>query len=238
MNDLAKYIDHTNLKAISRKEFDQLIRDAKQYKFAGLCIEPGWVVLAKQKLQGTETKVVTVPNWSKGGGLTRLSGVTDMICKSADEVDYIWDIVNFANAKDYDKSALEIAKMREVTKGTLKIIIECSYLRMVCVRDKLDYTDMLKKACEIVNKSGADWIKTDSGLFPRITVKEMSPGVTMEVPPMEMLYNDIAIMKAYSEKPIKASAGIKTKFEVDELLKLGAQRIGSSNGVAIVNESN
>jgi len=236
MTDLAKYIDHTNLKSISRKEFDKLVREAKQYHFEGLCIEPGWVALAKQKLQGTGTKVVTVPNWAKGGGLARLSGVTELACRAADEVDYIWDIANFANLKSYEKSALEIEEIRKVTPGVLKIIIECSYLRMVCVRDKLNYEDMLKQACEIVNSSKADWIKTDSGLFPRISVKEMSPGVTMEVPPIEMLYDDVTIMKKYSTKPIKASAGIKSRFEVEELLKIGAQRIGTSAGVAIVLE--
>jgi deoxyribose-phosphate aldolase len=71
-----------------------------------------------------------------------------------------------------------------------------------------------------------------------MTVREMSPGVTMEVPPIEMLYDDVTIMKKYSTKPIKASAGITTRAEVEELLKIGAQRIGSSNGVRIVNESN
>lgn len=222
--DLAKYIDHTNLKPnLSRKDLLKLIEECKEYKFAAICVTPGWVGLAKQKLAGTGVEVSTVPNWVSGGGLKRVKG--DFVFSEADAVDYIWDIYRFAIQKDWANTAKELELVRKSTKKELKIIIESTVLRHIAEDKKESYEMMMKEACKLVEASGANFIKTDSGLFIRNPNKKV-----------EDLYEDVGLMKQFCKLPIKASAGIRDLETVKVLLKIGATRIGTSAGVKIINE--
>ena len=85
---------------------------------------------------------------------------------------------------------------------------------------KVGIKRVLKEACNLVNRSGADYIKTDSGLFKR--------------PDFDSLIEDCKILKKYSRLPIKAAGGIKSKYQAEELIKLGVKRIGTSRAVDIV----
>jgi len=225
MNNLAQYLDSTNLSSqATRKQIKQLVDDAIQYKFAGLCIAPCWVNYVQNRLKSagvSDIQVVTVPNWKLGGGLLQMSGIAEECCDTCDEIDYIWNAYEFGDLKVWDKTKEELGIVRKFTKGKLKIIIEAYYLRIA--DEKLHQQGMktvIKNACALVNKSGADWIKTDSGLFKR--------------PDFETLAQDCKLMVKYSKIPVKAAGGVRTKHEAQTLVDIGVKRIGTSNAVAIV----
>ena len=227
MNDLAKYLDNTNLNyQATRRQIKQLVDESIKYRFAGICIAPSWVNYVQNRLADagvTDIQVVTVPNWKMGGGLEQFDGGADYCFEGCDEVDYIWNVYEFGDLKLFDKTKEELEKVRKKTKGELKIIIEAYHLRVSDEKiGKQGMKKIIKKACELVNKSGADWIKTDSGLFKR--------------PDFETLIEDCKLMVKYSKKGIKvkAAGGVKTSFEVKTLVDLGVSRIGTSNAVAIV----
>lgn len=225
MNDLAKYLDNTNLDPqATRRQIKQLVDESIKYHFAGICIAPCWVMFVQNRLKAsgvTDIQVVTVPNWKMGGGLEAFDGVGDICCETCDEVDYIWNVYEFGDLKLYGKTKDELMKVRKRTKGKLKVIIESYHLRVTDEKiHKQGMKKVIKKACELVNTSGADWIKTDSGLFKR--------------PDFDTLVEDCKLMVKFSKLPIKAAGGIKTKFEAQTLIDLGVKRLGTSSAVAIV----
>lgn len=224
--ELAKKIEQTNLNpGLNRKSIDTLIGLAKEYNFRSICITPGWVRYAKSKLVGTNILVVSVPNWEVGGGVAKLN-LRDYVFNDADEIDYIWDIYRFAGAKDWANTAKELEMVRKGTPGKLKIIIETTAIRSLINKPvqapgQVSYETMIQEACKIVEASGADYIKTDSGLFTR---KDGLP----------QLVEDVTYMRKYCKLPIKASAGIRTTEEALKLLDLGVALIGTSKGEDIV----
>lgn len=222
--EIASYIDHTNLKTnITRSEVMKLINECKKYKFAALCISPGWVSLAKKQLAGTGIEVSTVPNWASGGGIPRVK--SDFVFVEADSIDYIWDLHRFCIQKDYDNTAKELEKIRLETRGTLKIIIESTVIRAICNEKGGNFEEQMKKACELVQASGANFIKTDSGLFVRNPAKGVAD-----------LYEEVGLMKQFCTLPIKAAGGIRDLKTVEVLINIGVTRVGSSSGVKIMEE--
>jgi len=225
IRQIAKYIDHTNLKPnLSRNELIKLIEECKTYKFAAICITPGWVGFAKQKLAGTGVEIATVPNWQSGGGLLRVKN--EFVFAEADAIDYIWDIYRFAIKKDWANTAKELEMVRKSTKKEMKVIIESTVLRHIAEDKNESYEMMMKEACKLVEESGANFIKTDSGLFIRDPNKKINN-----------LYEDVGLMKQFCKLPIKASAGIRSLEEVKVLIAAGATRIGTSSGVKIIEEA-
>ena len=204
-----------------------MIDDCVNYNFYGLCIPPCWISHAKARMESlgiTNVKLVTVPNWKIGGGLAQCEGITDLVCELADEIDFIWNPYNYSDLKDWAKVEEELKIIREKTKGKLKIIIEAYYLRKMDENvHKLGLKRVFKEACKLVKDSGADMIKTDSGLYKR--------------PDFETLVEDAKLMKKYSKGlPIKVSGGVKTREQVEQLIELGVSRIGTSNAIAIMEE--
>ena len=229
IENMNQYLDFTSLKPCNRKEVDRFLQSALSARVGAVCIETGWVYHAKTKLAGSGIKIVTVPNWKRGGGLVNMAGISEGVCKQVDEVDFIWDVSLFGISKDWRSLLKEIEVVRKMTPGVLKIIIETSFIRGMAYKVNLKYESLIKAACKLVNMSGADWIKTDSGLFTRPDFRVMSEGTTLTLDPSAILEEDITLMKKWSKKPIKASAGIRTYEQAEELIKLGAQRIGTSS---------
>ena len=217
--ELAQYIDHTNLhEETTRKQINQMIEEAKKYGFYSLCIAPCWTNYAQNKLKGTDIKVGTVPNWKLGGGLHHRVGFAEHLLNTCDYIDYIWDIYKFCDLKDWDSIKKELDLIRKYTKGELKIIIEAYYIHI-----RGDFVNPFKKACQMVKDCGAEYIKTDSGLFKR---KEF-----------DTLIEDAKLMKKYSKGlKLKVAGGIRTAEQCLKLIKLGADRIGTSAGVKIIEE--
>ncbi|MBC1921814.1 deoxyribose-phosphate aldolase [Listeria grayi] len=210
--ELAKLIDHTALKPETTKaQITQLCKEAKEYGFASVCVNPTWVKLAAELLAGSDVKVCTVIGFPLGANTSAVKAfeAKDAIANGAGEVDMV---INIAALKDKDDALVEsdIRAVVEAANGTLvKVIIETSLL-----------SDEEKvRACEIAVKAGTDFVKTSTGFS--------TGGATKE---------DVALMRKTVGPAIgvKASGGVRTKQDVEDMVAAGATRIGASAGVAIV----
>lgn len=210
--ELAKLIDHTALKPETTKaQITQLCKEAKEYGFASVCVNPTWVKLAAELLAGSDVKVCTVIGFPLGANTSAVKAfeAKDAIANRAGEVDMV---INIAALKDKDDALVEsdIRAVVEAANGTLvKVIIETSLL-----------SDEEKvRACEIAVKAGTDFVKTSTGFS--------TGGATKE---------DVALMRKTVGPTIgvKASGGVRTKQDVEDMVAAGATRIGASAGVAIV----
>jgi len=225
--ELAQYLDYTDLSnRTTRNDMDKMVKESIKYGFAGLCIAPCWTAYVQQKLKrlgDKNIKIITVPNFMMGGGLEQMEGIADFCLETCNEIDYIWNTYEFSELKKWDNTKKELKKVREMTKGKLKIIIEAYHLRVSDEKiHKQGMKTVIKNACELVNESGADWIKTDSGLFKR--------------PDFDTLVEDCKLMVKYSKNgvKVKAAGGISTRFQVQTLVDLGVKRLGTSKAVKIV----
>ncbi|AHI56509.1 deoxyribose-phosphate aldolase [Listeria ivanovii] len=211
--NIAKMIDHTALKPDTTKEqILTLTKEAKEFGFASVCVNPTWVKLAAEQLAGAESVVCTVIGFPLGANTPEVKAfeVNDAIKNGAKEVDMV---INIAALKDKNDELVErdIRAGVDAAKGhaLVKVIIETCLL-----------TDEEKvRACEIAVKAGTDFVKTSTGFS--------TGGATAE---------DIALMRKTVGPNIgvKASGGIRTKEDVEKMIKAGASRIGASAGVAIV----
>ena len=213
--DLAKMIDHTNLKASTvKEEILKLTKEAKEYQFASVCVNPTWVELAAQELKGTDVKVCTVIGFPLGANTkeVKVFETKDAIEKGAQEIDMV---INIGKLKDGDDDYVEseIAGVVEASKGKaiVKVIIETCLLT----------DDEKKQVCSLAVKAGADFVKTSTGFS--------TGGATIE---------DVALMKQTvgAHVGVKASGGIHSKEDAQAMVHAGATRIGASSGIAIVTE--
>ena len=213
METLNRYIEHTNLSAtLTIKDIDKLVAEAKQYQFLGVCVPPFWVKRAKREIGDSKILLITVAGFPLGYSMTetKLEEIKNAIDNGADEVDVVWNISSFKSGNPWTK--IEIAKCSKLVHGyqkALKVIIETAYLS----------DDEIVEACKICVDAGADFVKTSTGFAPS--------GAKVE---------DIQLMKRSvpSGVGIKASGGIKTKEQAIQLIEAGADRLGTSSGIAIV----
>ncbi|MGE5628537.1 MAG: deoxyribose-phosphate aldolase [Solirubrobacterales bacterium] len=210
--ELAKYIDHTILKPEAvESEIINLCREAVEYGFASVCINPYHVKFASEILKDSKVKVCTVIGFPLGANTTEVKvfETMDALKNGADEIDMV---INIGKLKEqnYDYVGTEISKIAEVVKGKgiLKVIVE------TCLLSK----DEIIKISEIVRDSGADFIKTSTG-FSKDGAK----------------VDDIKLMKSIllDTIGIKASGGIRDKETAVAMIEAGATRIGASASVKI-----
>ncbi|MBA9026616.1 deoxyribose-phosphate aldolase [Peribacillus huizhouensis] len=212
---IARLIDHTLLKAdASHEAVIQLAKEAKEYRFASVCVNPVQIETAFEVLKDTpDVKVCTVIGFPLGASTseTKAFETKDAIEKGATEVDMV---INIGALKDRNdelvlkdiKAVVDAAQGKAVTK----VIIETCLL-----------TDEEKvRACELSVKAGADFVKTSTGFS--------TGGATVA---------DIALMRKTvgPDVGVKASGGIRNLADVEALVEAGATRIGASSGIAIVN---
>ena len=207
-----KYIDHTNLKPTATEaDIEKLCREAAEYDFASVCINPCNIPIAKKLLEGTDVMVCTVIGFPIGANSVTVKAAEtaeayDMGC---DEFDMVINVGALKDGKnDYVRD--EIAAVVAAAKGKcVKVIIETGLLT-----DEEKVT-AVKLSCE----AGATFVKTSTGV--------MSTGATVA---------DVALMKknVTNGVKVKASGGIKTAEFAKELIEAGADRIGTSAGLAIV----
>lgn len=211
--NVAKMIDHTALKADTKKEqITVLCQEAKEYGFASVCVNPTWVELAAEMLKGSEVKVCTVIGFPLGANTpeTKAFETKDAIEKGAREVDMV---INIGALKDKNDELVErdIRAVVEAAKGKAltKVIIETCLLTE---EEKV-------RACELAVKAGADYVKTSTGFS--------TGGATVE---------DIALMRKTvgPEIGVKASGGVRDVQGAKDMIEAGATRIGASSGVSIV----
>ena len=212
--ELARHIEHTLLSpTLTIGAIDKLVDEARQYKFFGVCVPPFWVKRASREVGKDPITLVTVAGFPLGYNMTetKIDEIKRGIDNGAKEVDVVWNISSFKTGNPWTK--VEIAKCAKAChdqEALLKVIIETAYLS----------NDEIKEACAICADAGADFVKTSTGFAPA--------GATVE---------HVRLMRASLPKQVgvKASGGIKTREQALELLEAGAERIGTSSGVLMMN---
>ncbi len=212
--ELNKYIDHTLLKADATKsQITKLCEEAKQYDFASVCVNSGYVSLCKRLLEGSDVKVCTVIGFPLGACTTTTKATeTKRAYESgADEFDMV---INIGQLKDGNLDFIvdDISAVVQQAKGkTVKVIIETCLL-----------SDEEKvAACKCAVAAGADFVKTSTGFS--------TGGATAE---------DVALMHntVKGSCKVKASGGIRTYADAMKMIEAGADRLGCSAGVRIMEE--
>ena len=212
MNSLSSLIDHTNLRSDAlHSDIEILCKEAIQYKFASVCINPVYVSYAKSFLKDENPKVCSVVGFPLGADSEEMkyAEARFLIFQGVDEIDMVMNTA-FLKERKLDLVKNEIKKVVEAADGNcVKVIIETSLLNQ----------DEKALACNIVMESGAAFVKTSTGFS--------SSGATLE---------DVRLIKKLvgDRVGIKASGGIKTKNEALKLIEAGATRIGTSRGVEII----
>lgn len=211
-NEIAAMIDHTLLKAFATPaQIEQLCKEAAEYHFASVCVNPAYVALAAKLLKGTGVKVCTVIGFPLGANTSAVKAfeAKDAIANGAEEVDMVIN-VGAMKAGDYELVEKDIKAVVDAANGTLvKVIIETCYL-----------TDEEKVlACKAAANAGADFVKTSTGFG--------TGGATPA---------DVALMRANipDAMKVKASGGVHNYEEAMAVVEAGASRIGASAGMAIV----
>lgn len=211
----AKYIDYTLLKSDATiKEIKSLCKEAILYGFYSVCVNPNYIKLCKNQLKNTDIKICSVVGFPLGANhiKTKCFEVKQAIKDGVDEIDVV---VNIAKIKDkkYAYIEKELDSILKISKGKVltKIIVETALL------DDEEIIDIT----QIVKNSGAEYIKTSTGFSKR--------GASI---------SDIKLMKeVITDKiSIKASGGINNFEFMHNLILAGANRIGTSHGVEIMQE--
>lgn len=213
--NLSTFIEHTNLSpTLTIKDIDQLVAEAQQYNFLGVCVPPFWVTRAKREIGSDNILLVTVAGFPLGYNMTetKLDEMKRAIDNGADELDVVWNVSAFKTGLPWTK--IEIAKCGKLAhdhQKIVKVIIETAYLS----------DEEIVTATKICCDAGVDFVKTSTGFAPA--------GATVE---------HILLIKSslISGVGIKASGGIKTKAQAIEMITAGASRIGTSSGIKIVSE--
>ncbi|VEU74487.1 deoxyribose-phosphate aldolase [Mycoplasmopsis citelli] len=207
-----KMIDHTFLKAeATHKDIDKLVSEAKQYGFKTVCVNSSYVKYVKEKLSGSDIGITSVVGFPLGAMITQAKAFEAKLAldHGADEIDMVINVGKFKQG-EYEYVLNDIKKVKEACGNkVLKVIIETALLT----------ADEIKKATEIVLKSGAEFIKTSTGFSYR--------GATLE---------DVQLMKSVAGDKllIKAAGGISNLDDLVAMYNAGATRFGTSRSVAIV----
>jgi len=214
---IASKIEYTALLPItSKKAIDRLCKEAKDFNFRSVVVLPTFLKRVKNNLKNTDIKVGTVVGFPLGGDLSSVKSYETLaaLMEGADEIDFVMNISKFLDNELFEvqkemKTIVEHVKKKD---GICKVIIE------TCLLD-----DMQKiKAARLVVDSGADFIQTSTGFS--------KAGVSLE---------DVILLKKNlkDEIKIKASGGIRTAEFAIELLKAGADTLGTSAGIKIIMEA-
>ena len=214
MKPINKLIDHTLLKAFATEsDIKKLCEEALKYDFASVCVNPSNVALASSLLKNSDVKVCTVIGFPLGANTIEVKAfeTKDAVKNGATEIDMV---INIGKAKDHDYEYIleEIRNVVDSADGNLvKVIIETCYL------DK----EEMEEVCHMASLAGANFVKTSTGFG--------TAGAKAE---------DVKLMKASipSTMEVKASGGIKTLKDLQEMVNAGATRIGASSGAAILKE--
>lgn len=214
---LAAMIDHTILRAdATRDDIVKLCQEARTYKFAAVCVNGFWVPLCAKELEGSGVKVCTVVGFPLGAMATEAKRYETeaAIRVGATEVDMVINI-GALKGGDLDTVKMDVQALADVchrNKAILKVIIETSLL-----------DDQQKiMACTIAKVAGADFVKTSTG-FSTAGANE----------------KDVALMRSVVGPNIgvKASGGVRTLEDAKKMIAAGANRIGASSSVKIVEAS-
>ncbi|MEE0420283.1 MAG: deoxyribose-phosphate aldolase [Lachnospiraceae bacterium] len=208
-------IDHTMLKAEATSEtIKRYCEEAVKYGFASVCTNSCWVPLTADLLAGSGVKACCVVGFPLGAMLPEAKAAETRLSveAGAQEIDMVLNVGSLKE-KNYDYVLEDILAVRQAAgeDTVLKVIIETCLL-----------TDEEKrKACELSVEAGADYVKTSTGFS--------TGGATVD---------DVRLMKETvgARAKVKASGGIRTGQQARELIAAGADRIGTGNGVLLMED--
>jgi len=214
---VASMIDHTLLKPdATRREIEALCREAAEYRFASVCINPTWVALCASLLQSTGVKVCSVVGFPLGATTpdAKHYETRRAIFDGAREIDMVINI-----------GALKSGELRVVERDIEAVTAPCreaEALSKVIIEAALLTDDEKITACTLAKAAGADYVKTSTGFGPG--------GATAA---------DVALMRRAvgEEMGVKAAGGVRDLESLKAMVAAGATRVGASAGVRIVQES-
>ena len=212
-NEILKKVDHTVLaQTATWEQIKNICDDGIKYNVASVCIPPSYVKDTK-KYVGDKLKVCTVIGFPNGYNTTNVKVYETLtaIEEGADEIDMV---INLGDVKDgrFEEIRSEILQIKEACGGKiLMVIIETCLLS----------EEEKKKMCSIVTEAGADYIKTSTGFSVS--------GAT---------FDDVKLLREYSGKTVKvkAAGGISSFEDAEKYIELGADRLGTSRLVKIINK--
>lgn len=218
VEELAGCIDHTLLAAtVTRENIEKLCHEAIEYGFHTVCINPKWLAFTAELLHNTKVKIGGVVSFPLGADSTKIkvAQAKDVIFAGADEIDMVADIASIieGDSKYLGNQLYSVLKVCRSMRPPvlLKVIIESAALT----------DEQIIFACKIAQEVGVDFIKTSTGLNP-------AGGATVEA---------VKLIKESAPKcKVKASGGIKTAEKAITMLEAGADRIGSSSAIKIIEE--
>jgi deoxyribose-phosphate aldolase len=216
-NGVASAIDHTLLKPdATADDIETLCREAREWKFATVCVNPTWVALAARRLQGSGVGVCSVVGFPLGATTPDVKQyeARRAIFDGATEIDMVLNV-----------GALKSGDVRLVSEDIRAVVAACSDRQLVTkvILETALLTDEEKStACTLAKAAGADFVKTSTGFGPG--------GATAA---------DVALMRRVvgAEMGVKASGGVRDLQQMQAMVAAGATRIGASAGVRIVKES-
>jgi deoxyribose-phosphate aldolase len=212
---LAKMIDSTNVKATAtRDEIEVLCREAVQYSFRCVCVNPVYVRFAVSLLRGSCVKVSSTVGFPFGASLSEAKAfeARKALEDGAGELDMVVALsaLKSGNYEEVRQDMIAVVNTRDVSKEiVVKAIIETACL-----------TDEEKKvACRLAKEAGVDFVKTSTGFFGR--------GANVE---------DVRLIRQTVGENfgVKAAGGIRTYSDAVAMIEAGADRIGTSSAVAVI----
>jgi len=215
--NIAEYIDHTVLKPTTTlQDVEKLCEEALSYQFAAVCVPPLFVKKAKEILSASSTKVATVIGFPFGYSAieAKVAEVVLAIIDGADELDVVINISAIKN-NDWQFLANEINAIIPIIKNKNKII-------KVIIETGILTDDEIIKCCDLYGAAGVDFMKTSTGYAEK--------GASIEA--VKLMRKHLA-----DNVLIKASGGIKNFIFAKQLIQAGANRLGCSSSIAIINEA-
>jgi deoxyribose-phosphate aldolase len=214
---VAGMIDHTLLKPdASRHDIEELCREAAQFQFATVCVNPAWVSLAARLLGGTVVRVCSVVGFPLGATTADVKGYETRraLFDGAREIDMV---INIGALKSGDLRVVE--RDIEAVTGPCR---ECAATSKVIIEAALLTDDEKVTACTLAKAAGADYVKTSTGFGPG--------GATVA---------DVALMRRVvgAEMGVKAAGGVRDLEGLKAMVAAGATRVGASAGVKIVQQA-
>jgi deoxyribose-phosphate aldolase len=215
--DIASLIDHTLLRPdATREEIGKLCREAVQHKFASVCVNSFWAPLAASEVAGSPVKVCAVVGFPLGANLTeaKVAETEAALRAGAREIDMVQNIgaLKSGDEKTVQADIQAVVGAAHGAGAIVKVILETALLS----------DDQKTKACLLAKSAGADFVKTSTGFGPA--------GATE---------HDVALMRRMvgPDMGVKASGGIRTLADAKKMIAAGANRIGASASVKIVQDA-
>jgi len=216
--ELAKIIDYTNVKATATKnKIGTLCNKAIQYGFACVCVNPFYVKFAANMLKRSSVRLSSTVGFPFGVSLSEIKALEAVkaIEDGANELDMVINI-GALKSGDFDVVKQDIAAVADVKRISKDIIVKVIIETACLTRNEKVI------ACNLAKEAGADFVKTSTGFFGK--------GATVE---------DVKLMRQTvgSSVGVKAAGGIRTYADALKMIEAGANRIGTSTAVAIIEEA-